>query len=177
MGYHKKDKDCPQNWKLVVNYSKNFYNTENVALDLKNSKIYYQIINLNKQYLSEEELSLFFFSCDAVFLPYKVCSGSGVCMMDWVMENPLLHLTLVFSKNFPNMNLGIVSKREPRSFEKAFVELEKDYRSFESAVKEFRQKINWNAIARQHCLIYENIMEKQKMTMEIASTKHTNQYP
>ncbi len=35
-------------------------------------------INLNKRYLSEEELSLLFFFCDAVLLPYKVCSGSGI---------------------------------------------------------------------------------------------------
>jgi glycosyltransferase involved in cell wall biosynthesis len=167
----------PPNWKLVVNYSKNFYNTENVALDLKNSKFSYQIINLNKEYLSEEELSLLFFSCDAVFLPYKVCSGSGVMYDGLGHGKPFIASDLGFFEEFSAMNLGIVSKREPLYFEKAFIDLEKDYRIFESAVKEFRQKIIWNAIARQHCLIYENIMEKQKMTMEIASKKHTNQYP
>jgi hypothetical protein len=83
------------------------------------------------------------------------------------MENPLLHLTLAFSKNFPQMNLDMVSKREPRSFEKEFVELEKNYSSFGSTVNEFRQKINWGVIARQHYLVYINIKEKQKTTEKI----------
>ena len=66
----------PMDWKIVVNYSKNFYNIETTDLELeKNDK---QVINLNKQYLTEEELSLLFLSCDAVFLPYKVSSGSGI---------------------------------------------------------------------------------------------------
>ena len=56
----------------------------------------------------------------------------------------------------------MVSKREPRSFEKEFVELEKNYSSFGSTVNEFRQKINWSVIARQHYLVYINIKEKQK---------------
>ena len=40
----------------------------------------------------------------------------------------------------------MVSKREPRSFEKEFVELERNYSSFESTVNEFRQKINWSVM-------------------------------
>ena len=75
---------------------------------------------------------------------------------------PFIASDIGFFKEFSAMNLGIVSKREPLPFEKAFVDLEKDYRSFESAVKEFRQKINWNAIARQHYLIYKNIWKNKK---------------
>ena len=172
-----KNMRMPKNWKLVVNYSKNFYNTENAGLDLKNSKIIDQVINLNKQYLSEEELSLLLFSCDAVFLPYKVSSGSGVMYDGLAHGKPFIASDIGFFKEFSEMNLGMISRREPRSFEKALVELEKNYSSFESAINEFRQKINWNVIARQHYLVYKNIMEKQKITMEIASTKHTNQYP
>ncbi len=167
----------PPNWKLVVNYSKNFYNTENAALDLKNSKFNYQIINLNKQYLSEEELSLLFFSCDAIFLPYKVCSGSGVMYDGLGHGKPFIASDLGFFEEFSALNLGIVSKQEPLYFEKAFIDLEKNYGIFESAAKELKPKISWSAIAKQHCLIYENIMKKQKITMEISSTKNTIQYP
>ena len=167
----------PKNWKIVVNYSKNFYNTENASLDLRNSKIIDQVINLNRQYLSEEELSLLLFSCDAVFLPYKVSSGSGVMYDGLAHGKPFIASDIGFFKEFSKMNLGIISKREPRSFEKALVELEKNYSSFESTVNEFRQKINWSVIARQHYLVYKNILEKQKITMETASTNHTNQYP
>ena len=165
----------PKNWKLVVNYSKNFYNTENTGLELENSMIIDQVINLNRQYLSEEELSLLFFSCDAIFLPYKVSSGSGVMYDGLSHGKPFIASDIGFFKEFSEMNLGIITRRDPRSFEKAFVKLEKNYRSFESAVNGFRQKINWSLIARQHSLIYKNIIEKQKISMEITSTRHTNQ--
>ena len=66
--------NMPKDWKLVVNYSKNFYNNEKIDFEFHNDKV----INLNKRYLSEEELSLLFFSCDIVFLSYKACSGSGI---------------------------------------------------------------------------------------------------
>ena len=90
---------------------------------------------------------------------------------------PFIASDIGFFKEFSDMSLGLIARREPCSFEKAFVELEKNYSSFESAVNKFRQKINWNVIARQHYLVYKNIIEKQNITMEIASTKHTNQYP
>jgi glycosyltransferase involved in cell wall biosynthesis len=144
---------------------------------LSNSKIIDQVVNLNKQYLSEEELSLLLFSCDAVFLPYKVSSGSGVMYDGLAHGKPFIASDVGFFKEFSEMNLGIVSKREPRSFEKALVELEKNYSSFESTVNEFRQKINWSVIAKQHYFVYKNALEKQKIIMEISSTKHTNQYP
>jgi glycosyltransferase involved in cell wall biosynthesis len=171
-----RDMKFPKNWKLVVNYSKNFYNTENTDLGLKDLKLIDQVINLNKQYLSEEELSLLFFSCDVVFLPYKVSSGSGVMYDGLAHGKPFIASDIGFFKEFSETNLGIVTRREPHSFEKALVELDKNYGSFESAVNEFRQKINWSVIARQHHLIYKNIVEKQKITMEIASTNHINQY-
>ncbi len=166
-----KNMRMPKNWKIVVNYSKNFYNTENASLDLRNSKINNQIINLGKQYLTEEELSLLFFSCDAVFLPYKVSSGSGIMFDGLGHGKPFISSNLGFFKEFSELNLGIISYRKPRSFEKAFVELEKNYERFALNVKEFRHNIDWNTIARQHCLVYENILEKQKVSMEITQRR------
>lgn len=89
-----------KNWKLVVNYSKNFYNTENTGLDLKNGKIIDQVIKLNKQYLSKEKLSLLLFSCDAVFLPYKVSSGSGVMYDGLAHGKPFIASDIGFFKEF-----------------------------------------------------------------------------
>lgn len=157
----------PDNWKLVVNYSKNHYNKEDTDIDLKN-KVDNKIINLNKQYLSEEQLSMLFFSCDAVFLPYKVSSGSGV-MFDGIGHGkPFIASDLDFFKEFSDLNLGVVSKRNFHAFEKAFVKLEKEYRNLETGVMEFRNQIKWDAIARQHYMIYENVIEKQKISMKVA---------
>ena len=107
MGYNKKYED-PLNWKLIVNYSRNFYNTELTDLDLKNSKINNQIINLGRQYLTEEELSLLFFSCDAVFLPYKVSSGSGIMFDGLGHGKPFISSNLGFFKEFSELKLGSI---------------------------------------------------------------------
>ena len=143
----------PKEWRLVVNYSKNFYNNEKIDFEFHDDKV----INLNKRYLSEEELSLLFFSCDAVFLPYKVCSGSGV-MYDGIGHGkPFVASDLEFFKEFSSINLGIVTKRNPRSFEQAFMEMDRNYPFFKSRIEEFRKNLVWDNIAKQHISIYKSI--------------------
>ncbi|WP_458746490.1 glycosyltransferase [Candidatus Nitrosocosmicus sp. T] len=154
----------PKDWKLVVNYSKNFYNSENIDFEFHDNKV----INLNKRYLSEEELSLLFFSCDAVFLPYKVCSGSGVMFDGLGHGKPFVASDLGFFKEFSSKNRGIVTKRDPSAFEKAFEQIDKHYKHFESSVKEFRKNLIWDNIAKQHISIYKGII-KNKSTESLAS--------
>ena len=145
----------PKGWKLVVNYSKNFYNSERINFEFHDDKV----INLNKRYLSEEELSLLFFSCDAVFLPYKVCSGSGVMFDGLGHGKPFVASDLGFFKEFSSMNLGIVTKRDPHKFEKAFEKIDKQYAFSKSRVEEFRKNISWTNIAKQHISIYKGIIK------------------
>jgi glycosyltransferase involved in cell wall biosynthesis len=143
----------PKDWKLVVNYSKNFYNDEKIRFEYHDDKV----INLDKRYLSEEELSLLFFSCDAIFLPYKVCSGSGIMFDGLGHGKPFVASDLGFFKEFSSKNLGIVAKRDPILFEKAFRQIAKHYTYYKSNVEEFRKKISWDNIAKQHVSIYNNI--------------------
>ena len=143
----------PKDWKLVVNYSKNFYNDEKIRFEYHDDKV----INLDKRYLSEEELSLLFFSCDAIFLPYKVCSGSGIMFDGLGHGKPFVASDLGFFKEFSSENLGIVAKRDPILFEKAFGQIDKHYTYYKSNVEEFRKKISWDNIAKQHVSIYNNI--------------------
>ena len=143
----------PKDWKLVVNYSKNFYNDEKIRFEYHDDKV----INLDKRYLSEEELSLLFFSCDAIFLPYKVCSGSGIMFDGLGHGKPFVASDLGFFKEFSSENLGIVAKRDPILFEKAFEQIAKHYTYYKSNVEEFRKKISWDSIAKQHVSIYNNI--------------------
>lgn len=169
----------PKNWRLVVNYSKNFYNNE-MGDDLelfKKDDDNNQIINLNRNYLSEEELSLLFFSCDAVFLPYKVSSGSGIMFDGLGHGKPFVASDLSFFKEFSSMNLGLVSKREPEAFEKEFIKLNKNYESFEQNSKEFSKTIRWNVISKQHMLVYDNIINKTKAPLEIFQKTHRNVSP
>ena len=145
----------PKKWRLVVNYSKNFYNNEKIDFDFQDDKV----INLNKRYLSEEELSLLFFSCDAVFLPYKVCSGSGVMFDGLGHGKPFVASNLDFFKEFSSKKLGIVTKRDPIMFKNAFVQIDKHYKHFESSVDKFRKELSWDNIAKQHIAIYKSIIK------------------
>jgi glycosyltransferase involved in cell wall biosynthesis len=122
----------PKDWKLVVNYSKNFYNNEKINFEFHGHKV----INLNKRYLSEEEEpSLLFSSCDALFLPYKVCPGSGVMFEGLGHGKPSVALNIGFFKEFSLKKLGIVTKRDPYAFEFAFEQIDKHYKYFESSVR------------------------------------------
>ncbi|CAN5877512.1 hypothetical protein BH23THE1_BH23THE1_28640 [soil metagenome] len=158
-----KNIQMPENWKLVINYSKNFYNKENIEIKLPEENI----INLNKDYLTEEELSLVLFAVDALFMPYKVSSGSGTMFDGLGHGKPFIASDLGFFREFSEMNLGIVSKRDPNSFEKAFIELDRNYQKFELYVKEFRKKILWDNIADQHLRIYTNLVEKAKRSIGV----------
>ena len=71
-----KKMNIPKGWTIVINSSKNHYSTEeDFSLDIIKKD---NIVNLQSDFLNEEELSLLFSSADAVILPYKVSSGSGV---------------------------------------------------------------------------------------------------
>ena len=159
----------PKDWSLVVNYSKNFYNNEKISFEFHDDKV----INLNKRYLSEEELSLLFFSCDAVFLPYKVCSGSGVMFDGLGHGKPFVASDLDFFREFSSMSLGMVTERDPRKFEKAFEQIDKHYKHYEFSVEEFKKDLIWDNIARHHISIYKGIIENKSLELPTGEMIHT----
>ncbi len=159
----------PKDWKLVVNYSKNFYNTEKINFEFHDDKV----INLNKKYLSEEELSLLFFSCDAIFLPYKVCSGSGIMFDGLGHGKPFVASNLGFFKEFSSINLGIVTERDGVKFEKAFKQIDKHYNHFKSNVEKFRGNLTWDNIAKQHITIYEDIIKNKSESLQAETIRKT----
>ncbi len=153
--------ELPEGWKIVISHSKNHYNRQIINLNLKNKNI----INLEKDYLSEEELSLLFFASDIVFLPYKASSGSGI-MFDGLGHNiPFLASDLGFFKEFSDLNLGLTVNRNPQSFVKGLKIIDKNYEKFQSDVKEFRNNLKWDNIAKKHTLIYENIINSKDVKM------------
>ena len=145
-----------------------------------------KVINLNKRYLSEEELSLLFFSCDAVFLPYKVCSGSGVMFDGLGHGKPFVASDLDFFREFSSMSLGMVTERDPRKFEKAFEQIDKHYKHYEFSVEEvlkqgmttlsveeFKKDLIWDNIARHHISIYKGIIENKSLELPTGEMIHT----
>jgi glycosyltransferase involved in cell wall biosynthesis len=153
----------PQNWTIVVNSSINHSTGERIQLDsLANEKTDH-IVNLNRDYLSEEDLSALFCASDVVLLPYKISSGSGV-MFDALGHGiPFIASHLPFFNEFAAKGLGITAKRTPNAFTDALIELDKNYYRYKNAVEGFTKNLRWNIIASTHIKLYRDILKPTKI--------------
>ena len=151
--------DVPDEWVIVINSSKNHYSKELTKLKIRNNK---KIVNMQKDYLSEEELSLLFCAADAVILPYKACSGSGV-MFDALGHGlPFVASNLRFFKEFSTQDFGItVRKRDADEFSTALDTLGRNYSIYKQAVDNFKKKLDWESVAQEHAKIYMKVMNKE----------------
>jgi glycosyltransferase involved in cell wall biosynthesis len=165
----------PENWTIVINSSVNHSTGERIQLDniesIRNTSNTNGIINLNQNYLSEEDLSTLFYASDVVLLPYKVTSGSGV-MFDALGHGiPFIASNLPFFKEFASKGLGITAKRTPNAFTEALLELEHNYDKYKKTVEVFKKYLKWDLIARNHIELYHNITNTgpgNKATVTIA---------
>src|SRR6185436_6761758 len=107
--------DIPENWLIIVNSSKNHFNTENYKpkIIIKDST---HFIDLQRDFLSDKDLSLLFYASDVVLLPYKVSSGSGVMFDALAHGLPFIATDLEFFKEFSAQGLGITVRRNPNEF-------------------------------------------------------------
>jgi glycosyltransferase involved in cell wall biosynthesis len=153
--------NIPEGWTIVVNSSKNHYNTEKFNPNFVKKNI----INLQKDFLTEKELSFLFFSADAVILPYTVSSGSGVMFDALAHGLPFVATSLEFFKEFSKKGLGITVNRSPDEFSKALVTLNRDYMKYLKTVESFRKEISWQGIASQHAQIYTQIIKKSMIAV------------
>ena len=147
--------NIPDSWTIVINSSKNHYNMENLTHIVEHSKV----INLDMDFLNDTEFSLLFHVADAVLLPYKVCSGSGVMFDALAHGLPFIASDLEFFREFASMGLGITVKRDANAFEKSLLELGTNYPVYLKAVESFKNKLKWDYIANMHNQIYEIIMQ------------------
>jgi glycosyltransferase involved in cell wall biosynthesis len=153
--------NIPEGWTIVVNSSKNHYNTEKFNPNFVKKNI----INLQKDFLTEKELSFLFSSADAVILPYTVSSGSGVMFDALAHGLPFVATSLEFFKEFSKKGLGITVNRSPDEFSKALATLNRDYMKYLKTVESFRKEISWQGIASQHAQIYTQIIKKSMIAV------------
>jgi glycosyltransferase involved in cell wall biosynthesis len=144
----------PKGWIMVTNSAKGEYNKEKLDLHFNRNKD--DIIDLNRGYLDDKELSLLLCASDAVLLPYKITSGSGVMFDAFAHGLPFVSSNLEFFQEFANMGLGIISKRNPNSFSNAIKELGNDYEKYNTNVKNFKLKLKWSYVANQHIRLYKS---------------------
>jgi glycosyltransferase involved in cell wall biosynthesis len=159
--------DIPHGWTLVVSSSKSYYNKEN--LDLKwlseNSATNNKIIDLDRGYLSDKDLSTLFHASDVVILPYKSTSGSGVMFDALAHGLPFVATDLEFFREFSKQGLGIIVKRQPLEFSEGLDVLSRNYSKYGEAVNKFKQKLKWDFVAKQHQRLYNDITGQRKMVL------------
>ena len=148
----------PHGWKIVINSSKSHYNTESYRMDelLRNNK---SIIDIQKGFLSEEELSTLFYSADAVLLPYKVTAGSGVMFDALAHGLPFVSSDLGFFREFSAQGLGIAVKRSAAGFSNGIKLLDKSYDTYKEKANNFKTRLLWDSVAKQHESLYHSLIQ------------------
>jgi glycosyltransferase involved in cell wall biosynthesis len=150
-----KKMSVPNDWKIVINTSKNHYSKEGeVKKKFENDGV----IDLNRGFLDDRELSLLLYSVDALILPYKVSSGSGVMYDGLAHGLPFISSKIEFFKEFSDMGLGISVDRNASDFSRALLELKGDYKKYKDAVLGFSRKLRWKEVASNHVLLYSSII-------------------
>ncbi len=156
--------DVPKGWKLVINSSKSYFNKENIQLDLQDAK---NTIDLHRGYLNEKELSMLFCASDAVILPYRSTSSSGVMFDALAHGLPFISTDLDFFKEFAAHGLGISVKRNTNEFSKALKTLASNYEAYAKAVEAFKEKIKWDVIATKHSNVYNRVLGHASINDEL----------
>jgi glycosyltransferase involved in cell wall biosynthesis len=163
--------DMPNGWMMVLNSSKGHFNKERSVYDIQHGRGSIsgtdnnnnKIIDLQRGFLTEEELSMLLYASDVVMLPYKITSGSGVMFDSLAHRLPFVASDLDFFKEFAEMGLGITAKRNPVSFAKAIRELGDSYDKYSKSVDNFIQQLRWEFVTKQHIDIYSHaITEREK---------------
>jgi glycosyltransferase involved in cell wall biosynthesis len=103
---------------------------------------------------------MLFYASDAVALPYSVTSGSGVMFDALAHGLPFVATDLEFFREFSSQNLGITVKRNPASFSKGLQELHKNYSKYAQVVDDFKGKLKWSDVAKEHLKIYKKAMQR-----------------
>ena len=151
----------PKGWNVVINTSRNHYGKEKLNDKFENPSV----IRMNRGFLNDTELSLLFYSADALILPYKVSSGSGVMYDGLAHGLPFISSKLDFFKEFSNMGLGIMVNRNPDEFSQALLKLKVDYKQYKDAVMNFRKNLLWKDVANKHILLYKSIINRPRSAL------------
>jgi glycosyltransferase involved in cell wall biosynthesis len=167
-----KEIEIPNPWTVVVNSnSASEYGLDDTKISLRleenkkkkigdddNGDDNDKLVCLQKGFLTDEQLSLLFYAADALILPYKLSSGSGVMFDGLAHGLPFVATDLPFFKEFSSKGLGIVVKRKRAAFAKALKTLDKDYNIYLEAVNSFRKNLKWDLIAMQHVELYKRVL-------------------
>src|SRR5215211_5733880 len=148
----------PDSWSLVVKQTKHERGLEKPLEIGKNNGE--NVISLNLGYLDDTTMSKLFFACDAIIFPYKIVSVSGVMFDALAHGLPFIASDLRFFKEFADMGLGIVCKRNMQSFERSVSTLALAYDEYKTRVEQFSSKLRWSNIAKKHIEFFSGLISQ-----------------
>ncbi len=140
----------PDGWKLVIK--------QTTRLGQEQSQPVQNAINLNTDYMDDQNLSKLFFACDAMIFTRKLTSVSGVLFDSLAHGLPFVATNLAFFREFAEMGLGVVAEREADSLSNAILRLAQNYDAFAKNVERFKPQLKWNIVASQHMNIYSKML-------------------
>src|SRR5215208_1440242 len=146
----------PDGWSLVVKQTKHERGLEK-PIEIDNNNGENVIITLNLGYLDDSTMSKLFFACDAMIFPYKIVSVSGVMFDALAHGLPFIASDLRFFKEFADMGLGIVCKRNIQSFERSISTLALEYHEYKTRVDQFSSELRWSNIAKKHIEFFSGL--------------------
>ena len=151
----------PYGWSLVVKQTKHERGFEKpIELgDGKNEGVN-NVISLNLGYLDDTTMSKLFFACDAIIFPYKIVSISGVMFDALAHGLPFIASDLRFFKEFAEIGLGIVCKRNTQSFERSISTLALEYNEYKTRVEQFRSRLQWSNVANKHLEFFSGLISQ-----------------
>jgi glycosyltransferase involved in cell wall biosynthesis len=148
----------PDGWSLVVKQTKHERGLEKpIEIGKNNGE---NVISLNLGYLDDTSMSKLFFACDAIIFPYKIVSVSGVMFDALAHGLPFIASDLRFFKEFADMGLGIVCKRNMQSFERSVSTLALAYDEYKTRVEQFSSKLRWSNIAKKHIEFFSGLISQ-----------------
>jgi len=141
----------PDDWVLVTKQTRHVRNIEE-PITFSNS------IALTDDYMDEQTLSRLFFACDALVLPYRSISISGVLFDGLAHGLPFVASDLTFFREFAARGLGILADvGNPQMMTKALEMLSEKYCCFRANVEQFRDQLKWDKVAKQHLDLYSAV--------------------
>jgi glycosyltransferase involved in cell wall biosynthesis len=151
----------PFGWSLVVKQTKHERGFEKpIELGGGKNEGVNNVISLNLGYLDDKTMSKLFFACDAIIFPYKIVSISGVMFDALAHGLPFIASDLRFFKEFAEMGLGIVCKRNTQSFERSISTLALEYNEYKTRVEQFRSKLQWSNVANKHLEFFSGLISQ-----------------
>jgi len=151
----------PYGWSLVVKQTKHERGFEKpIELGGGKNERDNNVISLNLGYLDDTTMSKLFFACDAIIFPYKIVSISGVMFDALAHGLPFIASDLRFFKEFAEMGLGIVCKRNTQSFERSISTLALEYNEYKTRVEQFCSKLQWSNVANKHLEFFSGLISQ-----------------